>query len=129
MLTNLYLDEVAEQVGRVFIMSESRNLTGYGAHAALFFDGNEEKYDLWECRFLSYMRTKKLKDAVNPDGPNVSPDMKEDAFAELVQHIDERSLSLIMRDARDDGRKALKILRSHSTRARESRVCCRCFVS
>ena len=89
------------------------NLTGYGSHAALHFDGNEEKYDIWECRFLSYMRTKKLKNAIIPDGPAVSADEKEDAFAELVNHIDERSLSLIMRDAKDDGRKALKILRNH----------------
>ena len=87
--------------------------TGYGAHAALHFDGNEEKYELWECRFLSYMRIKKLKKAISPDGPAVSTEEKEDAFAELVQHIDERSLALIMRDAKDDGRKALKILRNH----------------
>ena len=89
------------------------SLTGYGAHAALHFDGNEEKYELWECRFLSYMRIKKLKKAISPDGPAVSTEEKEDAFAELVQHIDERSLALIMRDAKDDGRKALKILRNH----------------
>ena len=36
-----------------------------------------------------------------------------DAFAELVQCLDDRSLSLVIRDARDDGRKALEILRQH----------------
>ena len=98
------------------------DLTGYGSHAALHFDGNEEKYDIWECRFLSYMRTKKLKNAIIPDGPAVSADEKEDAFAELVNHIDERSLSLIMRDAKDDGRKALKILRNHYAGCGKPRV-------
>ena len=36
-----------------------------------------------------------------------------DAFAQLIQCLDDRSLSLVMRDAKDDGRKALKILRNH----------------
>ena len=34
-------------------------------------------------------------------------------FAELVQHLDDRSLSLIIREAKDDGKKALKVLREH----------------
>ena len=35
------------------------------------------------------------------------------AYTELVQYIDERSLQLIMRDASNDGRKALQILHNH----------------
>jgi len=35
------------------------------------------------------------------------------AFAQLIQVPDERSLSLIIRDAMDDGRKALQILRQY----------------
>ena len=91
------------------------NLTGYGTHAThnLHFDGNEEKYDMWECKFLSYMRLKKLKKVIVPDGPVATAEQREDAFAELVQFLDERSLGLVMRDAADDGRKALKILRNH----------------
>ena len=34
-------------------------------------------------------------------------------FAELVQCLDDRSLSLIIREARDDGRKSLKVLREY----------------
>ena len=34
-------------------------------------------------------------------------------FAELIQFLDDRSLSLVMRDAYDDGRKALNILKEH----------------
>ena len=37
----------------------------------------------------------------------------EETFAELIQFLDDKSLALVMRDARDDGRKALKILRAH----------------
>jgi hypothetical protein len=35
------------------------------------------------------------------------------AFAELIQFLDDRSLSLVIRDAANDGRKALGILREH----------------
>ncbi len=35
------------------------------------------------------------------------------AFAELVQWLDDQSLSLIIRKARDDGRKSLKVLREY----------------
>ena len=37
----------------------------------------------------------------------------KDAFAELVQCLDDKSLSLVIREANNDGRKALKILREH----------------
>ena len=98
------------------LLAEMANSIGYGTQTArnnLFFDGNEEKYGIWECKFLAHMRIKKLKKVIIPDGPAATADQREDAFAELVQFLDERSLSLVMRDAVDDGRKALKILRNH----------------
>ena len=36
-----------------------------------------------------------------------------EAFAELVQCLDDRSLSLVIREAKDDGRKAFGVLREH----------------
>ena len=61
------------------------------------------------------MRLQKLYDIFIP-----SPSEKEldaaknaDAFAELVQCLDDRSLSLIIREAKDDDRKALAALREH----------------
>ena len=47
--------------------------------------------------------------------PTNEADIEKNAevSAELVQHLDDRSLSLIIRDAQDDGRKALNILRQH----------------
>ncbi|CAH3166965.1 unnamed protein product, partial [Porites lobata] len=37
----------------------------------------------------------------------------EERYAELIQFLDNKGLSLVMRDAADDSRKALKILRAH----------------
>ena len=36
-----------------------------------------------------------------------------EVYAELCQYIDDRSLSLIIRDAPDDGKKSLSILMEH----------------
>ena len=35
-------------------------------------------------------------------------------FTELIQYLDEKSFSLVIRDARDNRRKALTILKAHS---------------
>lgn len=37
----------------------------------------------------------------------------EEAYAELIQFLDDKSLSLIMKEAADDRRKVLKLLREH----------------
>ena len=92
------------------------NSTGYGPRRALLFDGNESKYELWEVKFLGHMRLQKLYDVfVRLESEKDPPDegRQADAFAELVQCLDDRGLSLVIRDARDDGRKALEILRQH----------------
>ena len=38
----------------------------------------------------------------------ITAEQNEVAFSELIQFLDERSISLIMRDARDNGREAFK---------------------
>ena len=43
-------------------------------------------------------------------------------YAELCLSLDDRSLSLIIRDAKNDGRKALEILRKHYLSSSETRV-------
>ena len=106
---------------------DANNPTGYGPSGALqgrfqrlSFDGDERKYEQWEVRFLGYMKLHKLKNVILPPAPTeegeeveVDADKNELAFAELIQFLDETSLSLVMRDARDDGKKALEILREH----------------
>ena len=80
------------------------------------FDGNENNYELWEVKFLGYMRLQKLHEVVvRVEGEKDVPDAGKlaNAFAELVQCLDDRSLALVIREAKDDGRKALQVLREH----------------
>ena len=43
----------------------------------------------------------------------VNPNKNAVTYGEMVQFLDDRSLSLIIRDAKNDGSKALNILREH----------------
>ena len=91
--------------------------TGYGPRNAklmrLLFDGDDTKYELWEARFLGYLQTLKLKETIVPSDNEPDEAKNEECYAELIQLLDDKSLSLVMRDAAGDGRKALKILRDH----------------
>ena len=92
--------------------------TGYGPRSnaklqRLVFDGDETKYELWEARFLGYLQTLKLKKTIMPSEEEADEEKNEECYAELIQLLDYTSLSLVMRDAAGDGRKALKILRDH----------------
>ncbi|TWW74414.1 hypothetical protein D4764_14G0004170 [Takifugu flavidus] len=76
--------------------------------------------ELWETKFLAYLRLLNLKSTIRSEPPGEASEgavddaaKNEDAYAELIQLLDDKSLSLVMRDAADDGRKALKILREH----------------
>ena len=93
------------------------NETGYrpsSRYGRLLFDGDERKYEQWEVKFLGYMRLRKLKDSITAaDDVEITAATNEETFAELIRFLDDKSLALGMRDARDDGRKALKILRAH----------------
>lgn len=82
------------------------------------FDRDETKSELWETKVLGYLHLLGLRDTVLKE-PNseaeVAADGKKnaDAYAELIQFLDDKSLSLIMRDAPDNGRRALEILRDY----------------
>jgi len=95
------------------------SLTGYGPRGRLIFDGDERKYELWEVKFLGFMRLQKLNQIIQPadegglPAAEVTAAKNAEAFAELVQLLDDRSLSLVLRDAKDKGREALAILREH----------------
>ena len=96
-------------------MATAASSTGYGPRRALIFSGDESKYELWEVKFLAHMRLQKLYNVFVPaeEEEPASAAKKADAFAELVQCLDDRSLSLIIREAKDDGPKALEVLRQH----------------
>ena len=85
---------------------------GYGR---CVFDGDGNRYELWETKMLAHLHTKKLKKVVLGEAPNnaVNEGKNEAAFSEIVQYLDDRSLALVMRDAKDDGKRALQILRTH----------------
>ena len=95
-------------------MSDSAS-TGYGPsrYNRLYFYGDPDKFEQWEEKFMGYLKIKKLKDIVTSTDDNVDEDKNEDVYSELIQLIDEKSLSLIMRDAKNDGRKSMKLLREH----------------
>ena len=49
------------------------------------------------------MRLQKLRDVIQtPDDKDVDDEKNAEAFAELIQFLDDKSLSLIKRDAVDD---------------------------
>ena len=98
--------------------------TGYGPRrrdngsrwSRLLFDGDETKYEIWETKFLGYLHTLGLKGTIlgkNLNGNETDTERNEEAYNELIQFLDDRSLSLIMREASDNGREALRILRDH----------------
>jgi hypothetical protein len=96
-------------------MAAPQNPTGYGPRRGLVFNGDESKYELWEVKFLAFMRIQKLHDVFVPsaDERELDETRNETAFAELGQCLDDRSLSLIIREAWDDGRKSLTVLREY----------------
>ena len=103
--------------------------TGYGPRSGRpYFNGNEQGYELWETKFLGHMRLQKLHDSILPPAEGglaqdkLSDDKNAEAYAELCLSLDDRSLSLIIRDAKNDGRKALEILRKHYLSSSETRV-------
>ena len=99
-----------------------------GTPQQIIFDGSEDKYDLWETRFLSRLHILKLKEtillSVAPTGEAAAADLVKnaDCYAQLVNALDDKSLSLIRHDAAEDGRKALKILREHYSGKSKPRI-------
>ena len=85
--------------------------TGYGLRSRIHFDGNERKYELWATKFMGYRHILKLKDTVKSDEPDAAKNT--DFYAEVIQILEDRSHSLVMRDAKDNGKNAIKIRREH----------------
>lgn len=79
----------------------------------LVLNGDENNFELWEVKFLGHMRMLGLKDTILSTDDDPDPEKNEECYAELIQFLDDKSLSLVTREAADDGSKALQILRSH----------------
>ena len=46
------------------------NLRGNGPRCRLMFDGDENKYELWEVKFIGFLRTVKLHEVVSAENPD-----------------------------------------------------------
>ncbi|KAJ8038704.1 hypothetical protein HOLleu_16202 [Holothuria leucospilota] len=98
------------------------NSTGYGPSRfqRLVFSGNPDNYKIWKTKFLAYLRTQKLKSVIVEEAPTEPTEAvatynskNEEVYAELVQCLDDKSLGRVMREAENDGKKAIGILRAH----------------
>ncbi|KAK3876711.1 hypothetical protein Pcinc_018523 [Petrolisthes cinctipes] len=94
--------------------------TGYGPRSRLLFNGDEEKYELWEVKFMGHLRLQKLHEVLTATTPD--PENNARVYAELVQLLDDTSLSLVIREAKDDGKKAIKILREYYMETSKPRI-------
>lgn len=107
---------------------EEANPTGYGPRRntkgrwqRLVFDADENNYKLWEVKFLSHLRIMGLKDTIlSADEPGM--ENNAECYAELIQFCGDKSLLLVMWDAADDSRKALRILRDHCASKGKPRI-------
>lgn len=79
----------------------------------LVFDGDEKNYEIWETKFLGHLCLQGLKETILGEDEEEDEKKNAEAYAELIQFLDDKSLSLVMRQADDDGRGALKILREY----------------
>ena len=84
--------------------------TGYGPSrrdngswwSRLLFDGDEAKYEIWETKFLGYLHMLGLKDAIlgkKFHGDKTDMERNDEAYNKLIQFLDDKSLSLIIRDS------------------------------
>ena len=67
------------------------------------------------------MKLKKLK-KIYTTTEEITEEQNETAFAELIQFLDGRSLTLVMREAQDDGRKPWQILKEHYASGSKSQI-------
>nr|XP_055073099.1 uncharacterized protein LOC129453068 [Misgurnus anguillicaudatus] len=97
-------------------MKRREKETATSRWSRLVFDGDEKNYELRETKLLGHLYLQGLKETI------LSESFEEDeedtaknaeAYAELIQFLDDKSLSLVMREAADDGRAALKILQEY----------------
>ena len=81
----------AEGNGSTVDTNPSRSI-GYGL-ARLSFDGNGDKYEMFEVKFLSYLRLQGLHEVVNTDSVNeVDSEKNAQVFSLLVQFLDGKRL-------------------------------------
>ena len=96
-------------MSQFFSILNASTSIGYGPSNKLNFDGDATKYELWEVKFLSYLRLQKLISIIDSDDTAVADYAEKNAniFALITQFFDDTSLSLVIRDAKNDGKLAI----------------------
>ena len=59
----------------------------------LLFDGDDIKYQLWEVKFLGYMRQRKLYEVITSCDDTPDEAKHADAFTELVQCLMNKTIN------------------------------------
>ena len=72
------------------------NSTGQPRKNNLVYNGDPDTYELWKIKFVSYLKLRDLDGKSDGNG-TVSVDKNALVFAELVQLMDDSSLSLIIK--------------------------------
>jgi len=106
--------------------------TGYGSSGfkhRLLFDGDSNNFSIWETRFTSYLYTQDegvhtalLPKEEREDNAADFNKKNKQAYAELVQVLDKKYLQIVIRDAKDDGKKAFKILKDQYASTQKAKV-------
>ena len=94
-------------------MSNARRSSEHsGRWSRLLFDADEKNYEIWEIKFLGHLRLQGLKGIITsePEGDETEEEVASnaEAYAEMIQFLDNKSLSLVMREAADDGARSAK---------------------
>ena len=106
------------------------NATGYSPtllpNRMGIFNSDKDDYELWEMKFKAQLRLGKLDKILKEEPTEATQatynESNQDIFSLLVMCLDDKALNLIMRDAENDGKKALKILREHYLGTSKPRV-------
>ena len=91
-------------------------VTGYGPSRRLLFNFDDAKYELWEIKFLGYLALHKLYYVILAKEEPKEGDVEKniDAFVQLIQCLDDLSLSLV---ASYEGRQRRRYMTGRKTRA------------
>ncbi|KAF2344883.1 Reverse transcriptase RNA-dependent DNA polymerase [Trinorchestia longiramus] len=73
-------------------------------------------------KFRAYLDLKSLNSVLEGEESSLDVEKNKQVFSELAQRLDDKSLSLTIRDAYGDGRKSMKILRDHYLGSSKPRI-------
>ena len=115
------IDEVTVLLNLLTMTQSTTNASATGYGPRLAFSGEEDQWDVWELKFMGHMTIIGLADVFTGKG-KVDEKSNTLAFAQLIQYLDDKSINLVIGEARNDGRRALAILREHYRGSSKPRI-------